>query len=36
VQMRKGGLAGIDGTELVVLMTPREIGAISQPSGAAA
>jgi phosphohistidine phosphatase len=30
VQMRKGGLAGIDGTELVVLMTPHEIGAITQ------
>jgi phosphohistidine phosphatase len=36
VQMRKGGLAGIDGTELVVLMTPHEIATISQPSGAAA
>jgi phosphohistidine phosphatase len=35
VQMRKGGLAAIDGTELVVLMTPHEIGAISQLSGAA-
>jgi phosphohistidine phosphatase len=35
VQMRKGGLAGIDRDELVVLMTPAEIGAISQPTGAA-
>jgi phosphohistidine phosphatase len=34
VQMRKGGLAGIDGTELVVLMTPGEIAAIAQLSGA--
>jgi phosphohistidine phosphatase len=36
VQMRKGGLAGIDGEELVVLMTPAEIGAVSAPAEAAA
>lgn len=36
VQMRKGGLARIDGDRLVVLMTPSEIGAISQLAGASA
>jgi phosphohistidine phosphatase len=35
VHMRKGGLAGIDRDELVVLMTPAEIGAISQTTGTA-
>ena len=36
VQMRKGGMAGIDGGELVVLMTPGEIGAIAESAEAAA
>jgi phosphohistidine phosphatase len=36
VQIRKGGLAGIDRDELVVLMTPAEISAISQTTEAAA
>jgi phosphohistidine phosphatase len=29
VELRKGGLAGIDGNELVVLLTPTELGIIA-------
>ena len=36
VHMRKGGLAGIHGDELVVLMTPAEMGAISVAAEATA
>jgi phosphohistidine phosphatase len=34
VHMRKAGLAGVDGRELVVLMTPREISAIAGEAAA--
>lgn len=36
VQMRKGGLAGVQRGELVVLMTPVEMGAIARTAEAAA
>jgi hypothetical protein len=35
VHMRKGGLAGVEGGELVVLMTPRELTAIAGPAAEA-
>jgi len=34
VHLRPGGLAGIEHGELVVLMTPQQIGAIAQKTGA--
>ncbi len=36
VHMRKGGLAGVESGELVVLMTPRELSAIAGPAAEAA
>ncbi len=36
VHMRKAGIAGVDGGELVVLMTPGEISVIAESAEAAA
>jgi phosphohistidine phosphatase len=36
VRMRAAGIAGVDGGELVLLMTPGEIGAIAESAEAAA